>query len=158
MYLPEPAAVLRRLAGWLRPGGAVAVQEYNFGAASLQWYPAMPTWRHFWDWVRGTVAQTGMESLMGYKLAGVFQAAGLPAAHLHLEAPLIAGEDPAGYAWAADSLRSMLPLTLQFGVATAEEIEIETLAARLRAETLAHGGVVKSPDLVGAWARKEAAG
>ncbi len=153
MYLPEPAAVLRRLAGWLRPGGAIAMQEYNFGVASLQWYPAMPTWQRFWDWFQTTAARTGMEVLMGYRLAAAFQAAGLPTPHLHLESPLIAGDDPAGYAWAADSLRSVLPLTFQFGLATPEEVDIETLAARLRAETIAHGGVVKTPDLVSAWAR-----
>ena len=153
MYLPEPAAVLRRLAGWLRPGGVVAIQEYNFSAASLQWYPAMPTWQRFWDWMQTTAAQTGMELLMGYRLAAAFQAAGLPTPQLRLESPMIAGDDPAGYAWAADSLRSMLPLTLRFGIATAEEVDIETLAERLRAETVAHGGVVKTPDLVGAWAR-----
>jgi ubiquinone/menaquinone biosynthesis C-methylase UbiE len=153
MYLPEPAAALRRFAGRLRPGGLVAVQEYNFGAASFQWYPAMPTWRRFWDWMRATVAQAGVESLMGYKLAATFREAGLPAPRLRLESPLIAGDDPAGCAWAADSLRSMLPLTLRFGIATAEEVDIDTLADRLRAETLAHGGVVKTPDLVGAWTR-----
>jgi SAM-dependent methyltransferase len=153
MYLPEPAAVLRRLAGWLRPGGAIAIQEYNFGVASLQWYPAMPTWQRFWDWFQTTAARTGMELLMGYRLGAAFQAAGLPAPHLHLESPLIAGDDPAGYTWAADSLRSVLPLTYQFGLATPAEVDVETLAARLRAETIAHGGVVKSPDLVSAWAR-----
>ena len=58
-----------------------------------------------------------------------------------------------GYAWAADSLRSMLPLALQLGVATAEEVDIDTLADRLQAETVAHGGVIKTPDLVGAWTR-----
>jgi hypothetical protein len=114
----------------------------------------MPTWRRFWDWMQATAAQTGMETLMGYRLAAAFQAAGLPTPHLRLESPLIAGDDPAGYAWAADSLRSMLPLTFQFGIATPEEVDIDTLAARLRAETVAHGGVVKTPDLVGAWARQ----
>jgi ubiquinone/menaquinone biosynthesis C-methylase UbiE len=158
MYLPEPAGVLRRLAGWLHPGGVIAIQEYNFSVASLQWYPAMPTWRRFWDWFQTTAARTGMELLMGYRLAPAFQAAGLPAPHLHLESPLIAGDDPAGYTWAADSLRSVLPLTFKFGLATPEEVEIETLAARLRAETTAHGGVVKSPDLVSAWARLPALG
>ena len=39
------------------------------------------------------------------------------------------------------------------GVATAEEIQIDTLADRLRAETLAADGVVKAPDLVSAWTR-----
>jgi SAM-dependent methyltransferase len=153
MYVPEPAAALRRLAGLLRPGGVVALQEFNFSAASLQWYPAMPLCRRYWAWMRATVTRAGVEPLMGYKLAATFAAAGLPVPHLRLESPLIAGDDPAGYAWAADSLRSMLPLALKLGVATAEEIDIDTLADRLRAETIAHNGVIKTPDLVGAWVR-----
>ena len=49
----------------------------------------------------------------------------------------------------------MLPLILKLGIATEEEeVDIDTMAERLRAETLGADGVVKSPDLVGAWARK----
>ena len=67
-YMPEPAAALRRLAGLVRPGGPVALQEFNFTLASLQWYPAMPLWQRFWDWMQATVVQAGVEALMGYKL------------------------------------------------------------------------------------------
>jgi SAM-dependent methyltransferase len=153
MYVPDPAGALRRLAGLLRPGGVIALQEFNFSPVSLQWYPAMPLCQRYWEWVEATVARAGVEPLMGYKLAATFADAGLPVPHLRLESPLIAGYDPSGYAWAADSLRSMLPLTLQLGVATAEEVDIDTLADRLQAETVAHGGVIKTPDLVGAWTR-----
>ena len=154
MYMPEPAGALRRLAGLVRPGGPVALQEFNFTPVSLQWYPAMPLWQRFWEWMQTTVAQAGVEALMGYKLAGAYREAGLPTPQLRLESPLLAGDEPDGYAWAAESLRSMLPLTLKFGIATAKEVGIDTLADRLRAETVAHGGVVKTPDLVGAWVRR----
>jgi ubiquinone/menaquinone biosynthesis C-methylase UbiE len=51
MYVPEPAAALRRVAGLVRPGGPVALQELNFTPASLQWYPAMALWQRFWEWM-----------------------------------------------------------------------------------------------------------
>jgi hypothetical protein len=47
----------------------------------------------------------------------------------------------------------MLPLIVKFGVATEAEIGVDTLASRLRAETLTADGVVKGPDLVSAWTR-----
>jgi hypothetical protein len=47
----------------------------------------------------------------------------------------------------------MLPLIVAFGVATEAEVGANTLAARLRAETLAVDGVVKGPDVVSAWTR-----
>jgi hypothetical protein len=65
------------------------------------------------------------------------------------------GPEWTGYDYAAETLRSVLPLVLKFGLATAEEVDIDTMAERLRAETLAAGGIVKVPDLVGAWVRIE---
>jgi hypothetical protein len=65
----------------------------------------------------------------------------------------VGGAEWGGHAYAAATLRSMMPLVERFGVATAAEVEIDTLAERLRAETASSGGVVKSPDLIGAWAR-----
>jgi hypothetical protein len=40
------------------------------------------------------------------------------------------------------------------GVTTAAEVDIDTLAARLRAESLEKRGVAMSPMMVGAFARK----
>jgi hypothetical protein len=59
-----------------------------------------------------------------------------------------------GYEWLAGSVRAILPLILQFGVATAEEIGIETLEDRLREEVVSQGGVARLPALVSAWTRK----
>jgi hypothetical protein len=53
----------------------------------------------------------------------------------------------------AESVRSMLPLIERFGVASATEVDIDTLADRLRDEVLAVDAVAKSPDLVSAWVR-----
>jgi hypothetical protein len=58
-----------------------------------------------------------------------------------------------GYDEAASVLHSLLPLILKFGIATADEVASETFEERLRAETVAAGGVVKMPDLVSAWAQ-----
>jgi hypothetical protein len=91
---------------------------------------------------------------MGYKLASVLSAVGLPTSHVWLESPLVAGPDLTWYRYMAESLRSMLPLAIAAGATTAEEVDIDTLAERLCAETLAVGGVAKAPDLVSAWARK----
>jgi len=50
--------------------------------------------------------------------------------------------------------RTLLPAMEKYGVATAAEVGIETLAARLREDATRRGGVVVVPPLVGAWARK----
>ena len=45
------------------------------------------------------------------------------------------------------------PLLLRFGIATAEDIRIESLAVRLREEVVSTGGVARLPALVSAWTR-----
>ena len=95
----------------------------------------------------------GIDTYAGYSLYCHFQDAGLPAPQMDLAAGLGGGVDWAGYEYAANTLRSVIPVLLKFGLATAEEVDIDTLAGRLRAETLASGGVVKTPDLIGAWTR-----
>jgi hypothetical protein len=54
----------------------------------------------------------------------------------------------------AEVVRSLLPLIEKFGVATAAEVNIDTLADRMRDEVVAGGGVVVTPSLVGAWSRR----
>ena len=43
---------------------------------------------------------------------------------------------------------------MKLGIATEEEVDIDTLAQRLRDDVVASGGVIKTPELVGAWTRK----
>jgi hypothetical protein len=46
----------------------------------------------------------------------------------------------------------LMPLILKFGIASAEDIAVERLAERLRAEIEGRGGVIRLPALVSAWA------
>jgi hypothetical protein len=59
-----------------------------------------------------------------------------------------------GYEYIAASMRSMSHLIYQSGVATPEDVDIDTLADRLRRATIAVNGVGKLPDLIGAWTMK----
>ena len=53
--------------------------------------------------------------------------------------------------------RTLLPLMERTGLATAAEVGLDTLAARLREEVVAADATVVPPPLIGAWARKPAA-
>lgn len=150
---PEPARALRSLAGRVRPGGVVAFQEMNLRAESLQAYPPTPLWERYWGWSRA-LFRFGGEPEMGYKLLKTFLAAGLPEPRMRLEAAVGGGLGWGGYEDAAETLRSLLPLVVKLGIATEGEVGIDTLAERLRLETVASDGVVKAPEVVGAWARR----
>jgi SAM-dependent methyltransferase len=151
MYLADPADTLRSLADRLGPGGIVAFQEFNFTPESLRPSPPTPLWQQSWGWIVETIRRAQIPAEVGFGLRRAFLDAGLPEPELRLES-VVAGEpDSVGYEWMAETVRSMLPLIVTFGVATEAEVGIDTLASRLRAETTAAGGVVKAPDMVSAW-------
>jgi len=153
MYLPHPEAVLRQLATSLRAGGVLAFQEHDIPAQTDATLPASPLWDQAISWVREAFHQAGVESRMGMKLSSTLLAAGLPTAHLRYEAAIGAGPVWAGYEVLAGVVRDLLPLLQKFGIATPEEIGVETLAVRLREEVANAGGVARLPALVSAWTR-----
>ena len=154
LYVPDPAEALRGLIYRLKPGGIAAFGEFNFLPESALAHPPSPLWETMWSWMRAVVRKAGLDPATGYNLRRTFLHAGLPEPEMSLCSPVGGGPDWPGYDHAAESLRSMLPLIVKLGIATEGEVEIDTLARRLRAETVAAGGVVKAPDLLVAWARK----
>jgi len=154
LYAPDPAEALRGLVNHLNPEGIAAFGEFNFVAESALAHPSSPLWETMWNWMRAVIRKGGLDPATGYNLRRTFLHAGLPEPEMNLCSPVGGGPDWPGYDYAAESVRSMLPLIVKLGIATEEEVEIDTLARRLRAETVAADGVVKAPDLLDAWARK----
>jgi hypothetical protein len=82
-----------------------------------------------------------------------FLAAGLPAPQLRYEAAIGTGPMWTGIDALANTVRVLLPLIVQHGVASAEEVAIETLADRLREELVSRGSVARLSGVVSAWTR-----
>jgi hypothetical protein len=59
-----------------------------------------------------------------------------------------------GYAYAAGTLRSLLPILERHGIVTTAEVDVETFASRLHAEAGAVGGTARATPVVGAWGHK----
>jgi SAM-dependent methyltransferase len=154
LYVPDPAKTLRGFVERLKPGGIVAFGEFNFLPASVVTQPPTPSSESLWAWIQAVVRGIGLDPATGYHLRSIFLDAGLPEPEMNVCAPLGGGPDFPGYDYGAETLRSMLPLILKLGIATADEVDIDTMAQRLRAEIVGSGGVLKTPDLVGAWTRK----
>ena len=152
MYAADPAAAIRALLPHLRAGGIVAFHEFDF--TSLVSVPPSELFDQVADWWRRTASQAGVELQMGLKLFPVYRAAGLPEPQLQADTIVGGGAHFGGYAYLAGVIRSVLPLMERFGVATAEEVDIDSLADRLRAELVAGGGVLPLQMIVGATARK----
>jgi ubiquinone/menaquinone biosynthesis C-methylase UbiE len=150
MFLPSPAAVLRRLAKHVRPGGLVIFQEPDMSWAKS--VPTVPTVQNAAAWMREIFKISGANSEFGPRLHAVFKEAGLPDPRMRVDG-LIYGSNGAGPALLADTIRTMLPAIEQFGVATAREVDIDTLENRMRAELEGANASMSSPLLVSAWTR-----
>ena len=151
MYQADPVAVLRRLARQLRPGGVIAFQEFDVEAAKS--YPESPTFREAMGWIRAALEKTGADNRMGLKLYSTFVAAGLPEPSMSLEASIGGGENDPGTLLLPEVTRSLLPVIEGLGIASAEQVQIESLESRLRAEIAESGAVTILPMLIGAWTK-----
>ena len=90
---------------------------------------------------------------MGYRYRSFFMAAELPEPELRMDTLLGGGPNFPGYHVFAETFRSLLPVMEHFGVATAAEFDIETLAERMRDEVVANDGVFAYTPMAGAWTR-----
>jgi len=149
LYLPDPAATLKRLSRNLGPGGLIAFQEFDMSATSQ--VPAGELFLEVRKWLLQAFAAAGAELDMGTKLFSTFLRAGLPPPEMTAATPLACGPATGGYGYIASVLRSLLPLIERTGIATAAEIDIDTLAVRMREDAVAHERITFLPRVVGAW-------
>jgi SAM-dependent methyltransferase len=154
MHQTEPAETLRSVAAAVRPGGLVAFQEYNVTSRSMVAFPPTALWDETLGRIADALERAGVHTEMGFGLRGAFLDAGLPEPKMELIAPVGGGPRWGGYEFAAETVRTLLPLMERFGIATAEEVHVETLAERLREEMVESGGVGKTPEMVSAWAAR----
>ncbi len=153
LYLPDPVATLKQLTTRLRPGGIVAFQDVEFSVYSSITRPEIPIMSQLAEWGVEVFRRSGANVGMGLDLYGAFVDAGLPEPSLQYTAPVGGPETWGGYQFIAAAFRSLLPLLEAYGIATAEEVDLDTLAARLRAEVVASKRPLILPPHVTAWAQ-----
>lgn len=151
MYLADPVDALRRAAELLRPGGLVCFHE---GDMTYDWaFPMTPLWMQIRTWFVEALERTNVATRMGLSLYSTFIAADLPAPELRMECGAGGGERARAWGW-ANVMRGVLPLLEQLGIATADELDPETLADRLEHDLRDANGIAIWPPMVGAWSRK----
>ena len=157
MYARDPLDALRATLRNLEAGGVVALQESIVdcdGPVFIE--PRDCLAAKAAEWYRAGFRHAGVQPRMGLRLPALMRAAGLDvSSDIELLLPVQQGPDGQLFATLAAVVRSQLPAIVASGAATAEEIDIETLEARMIAEAPA-GGAVGYFNLghVGVWARK----
>jgi ubiquinone/menaquinone biosynthesis C-methylase UbiE len=154
VYLTDPVAALRRLAGLVRPGGLLVFHEYACDSASFGSYPEAPLWNWAFSLFVGAATAAGVSPTFGKRLVPTFLNAGLPRPTLMATVPAGGGAGSYLYPWIAETLRSVLPVIERAGLATADELAIDTLAARMEAESVSLGSQAFGSIQFGVWVRR----
>jgi SAM-dependent methyltransferase len=149
VFLPEPAAVIRRLARLLRPGGVIAFQE-PVREATQAINAHLPLQHACGVRLREAFAKARADTEIGGKVHALFQEAGLRAPQLRCDAPIDGSDELACYAYD-------LLVSVQRSTAEHEEFaelgEFESLARRLSAEMQSAKSCCAGPVLIGAWSQ-----
>jgi SAM-dependent methyltransferase len=150
MYQRDAVAAIRALAGALRPGGIVVFQEVDATMIPACIVP-LPVHARVYEWMWRTVEREGADRHIGFRLAAVLGEAGLAVEHLRAEAIV---QTPTQLHDVAGIIRAVLPRIVHQGVATAAEIDVDTLERRLVEECNSTMATFIGDMLFGAWARK----
>jgi SAM-dependent methyltransferase len=149
MYSPDPLATLRKLIRHVRPGGLIVLQEFDVHGCFS--FPPLPLYDTCVRWLVATFERTGADPRLGLKLFSLLTKAGLRSPSLRLDAVIAGGPDSPAVGAISEVIRSLLPAMEKFGIATADEVRVDTLPDRLRDEIVGGGGVTTSPTYIGAW-------
>jgi SAM-dependent methyltransferase len=151
LYTPEPARTLRRYAGLVRPGGVLAMMEYEMTAAGT--LPPTELTTRITSWFVAAFHRSGLDPSLGARLADLLRDAGLADTTVAGLQGYLAPGDPDGARMAVQIIRTLLPVLEKTGVATRADVDIDTLEDRLLRDTELHDAIFKPPTLVGGWAR-----
>ncbi len=156
MYAEQPIAVLRHLAGLLRPGGIAAFHEWvgRVHGVSAARQPVL--WSTLELIARG-FERSGANLNIGLELYSHMLAAGLepvrsPIAEIGMQ---MGQREAAARRWALLA-RSILPKLIEHEIATEAEVDVDTLERRLLSEADREGAPLPLTWLmVGQWARRK---
>jgi len=151
-HLPDAADVLRHHRAALRSGGLMVALDFDLG--SMRAEPAEPLVAQATDWVLAAFRSAGADPMVGARLGPLLTDAGFADVQTSGIQDYLAPEDPRGPAMLSGVVRSLVPRILAEGIATSEQIGLDTLTERLASRIRASRSVLVSPILVGAWGRR----
>jgi ubiquinone/menaquinone biosynthesis C-methylase UbiE len=137
VHQPDPASFIRAIAKNVRPGGVVAFHEPGLYDKRNQTVPPIALWSQVHDWMFTAFQSVMTHPDAGARMVGHFHEAGLKRTPtLFCEIPIGGGTESPLCGWIVHTLRSLIPQLEKIGVATAQEIAIDTLEDRLRATAI----------------------
>jgi SAM-dependent methyltransferase len=150
-HLPDAVDVMRHHQASLRPGGTLIAIDYDIGSARTEPPTALAT--QALAWVEAAFRAAAANPRIGARLGPMLRAAGYAdVTTFGIQAYYAPGE-PGAPALLAGVVRSLHDVIVARGIATAAEIDLETLEERLQHELVRTDAVLMPPTVVGAWGR-----
>ena len=148
-HLHDPVGTVRHHLAHLRPGGRFVAIDYDIGSCRSE--PQTPLVDVNARRVMAAFRSAGAHPTIGARLASLLAEAGLVGTRSIGVQRYIEPDDPRGAAMLAGVVRSLAAQMAAAGIATADELGLDTLQERLAAEVSEAHAVVVPPALVGAW-------
>lgn len=150
MYQPDAVAVATVLAKHLRAEGVMVFQEHDTTMAPAS-IDAFTLHRQAQGWLQQMIAAEGADLHIGFNLHGILTQAGLDVQCVRAECLV---QTPGSAYGLGYIVSACLPRIIALGVATEDEVGIETLQQRLDQERLQSNSIYIGDVAFGAWARK----
>jgi ubiquinone/menaquinone biosynthesis C-methylase UbiE len=152
MYQDDPTDSLRKITRHVRPGGLVVFQEVDTSACRS--CPAVYTFDEAAWWLAEALRRSGARPELGLEMHSLFLDSGLPAPGMRVDAMISGEAESPVYQLLAEAIRSLVPTLQKLNIASPANVQIDSLADRIREEVIVRRAVVVSYGLVGAWAKK----
>ncbi|HEY7290221.1 MAG TPA: class I SAM-dependent methyltransferase [Vicinamibacterales bacterium] len=148
-HVADPVVAVRHQLNNLRPGGLFVALDFDIGASRTE--PAVPIAAEAVGWIDRAFSAAGASPRIGARLGPILSAAGLSNVATVGIQGYIPPNDPVGAVLLSGVVRSMAGEIVRRGIATTEQIGLETLYQRIADAVRDADAVFLPPSLVGAW-------
>jgi ubiquinone/menaquinone biosynthesis C-methylase UbiE len=148
-HLVDPSIALAHHCRSLRPGGRVAFLDFD--TSGIRTVPAVPLVGEALRWIDRAFRVVGANPVIGTRLEPLLRAAGVARPTTLGVTTYHPAHETLGPMLTSAVVQSLLPVITGHGIATAEEVGLDTLADRLLDQMIAVDAVFVAPTLVGAW-------
>jgi 2-polyprenyl-3-methyl-5-hydroxy-6-metoxy-1,4-benzoquinol methylase len=153
LYLQDPAATIRHLLRFVRPGGIVVFHEIDFLISNAS-CPPCEIFDKAMEILPLTFVKAGIPADFGRRIGKTFVDAGLPFPTLSADVTAGGGKGSMLYSWVGHTLASVAPRLAALGIPEPDFPMDASIIPEIEAAVVASGSQIMGPTLVGAWTRK----
>jgi SAM-dependent methyltransferase len=148
-HLPDAVDVVRHHAEALRPGGRFVALDFDLG--TVRGEPPLALLAQALGWVEAAFRAAGADSRIGTRLQRILAEAGLAETDSLGLQRYYDPHDPTAARLLTAVVRTLARPIVAAGIATEDEMRLDTLEQRLTEESVAMDATLLLPAVVGAW-------